>query len=148
MLKIIGRRQLSKFVNGPTSCGKIFIALTSWLCQFISDWPGKLIQPWVIRTRGSKFGHIRRCWPCKVEIKTENHRGIDPIVTGSWAPQFFTLCYSLPIHFQGTCWKEFFFKNIYSFKIMCPQLWKFSFSAFSGQKISEGGVFWWWGQLF
>ena len=76
------------------------------------------------------------------------HRGIDPIVTGSWPPQFLTLCYSLPIHFQGTCWKEKMFKNIYSFKIMCPQLWKFSFSAFSGQKISEGGVFWWWGQLF
>ena len=43
-------------------------------------------------------------------------------------------------------WKMFI--CLYSFKIKCPQLWKFSFSAFSGQKISEGGVFWWRGQLF
>ena len=65
--------------------------------------------------------HVWKIWPVSEELWvrllvkmaigffyltrgcTPDHRGIDPIVTGSWDPQFFTLCYSLPIHFQGTC---------------------------------------------
>ena len=47
---------------------------------------------------------IKTCSPLTVwcaVLSYYYHRGIDPIVTGSWPPQFLTLCYSLPIHFEG-----------------------------------------------
>ena len=66
------------------------------------------------------------------------HRGIDPIVTGSWAPQFLTLCYSLPIHFEGEMKNEKCLSAYTLSKSSVPNSENFHFVPFLDRKSVKG----------